>query len=85
MDIRKIISEQVDLVINERKKSKKKMQYGNFENAPKPEGLRKKMKGVSLGKGKSGYCVYTHRARSKFYPQPEDIPDSAIKFIESTG
>ena len=56
-----------------------------YDNEPKPEKLKDKMKGVSLGKGKSGYCVYTHRARSKFYPSPEDIPDKVIKIIETTG
>jgi len=32
-----------------------------------------------------GFCVYTHRARSKFYERPDLIPTSALKFIQSTG
>ena len=43
------------------------------------------MDGVSLGKDKDGYFVYTHRARSKSYKTPNLIPDSKIKFIETTG
>ena len=42
-------------------------------------------KGCSLGADKSGFFVYTHRARSKSYPTVEDIPQKDIKFIESTG
>jgi len=49
----------------------------------KPKG--KNMDGVSLGKDKDGYFVYTHRARSDSYKSPEAIPASAIKQIESTG
>ncbi len=66
--------------LNEGKKKKK-----NFENATKPEDLVAKMQGVSLGKDKDGYFVYTHRARSKSYPTPHKIPKSKIKFIETTG
>lgn len=51
----------------------------------KPESLRDKMDGVSLAEDKDGYYVYTHRARSESYPTPEDIPDSVIKQIETTG
>jgi hypothetical protein len=32
-----------------------------------------------------GYCAYTHRARSAFYPTPEGIPAKALKFISSTS
>lgn len=32
-----------------------------------------------------GWFVRTHRARSDSYPTPEEIPDSAIEFIRSTG
>ena len=63
--------------LNEKKKS--------FENVPKPKELQTKMDGVSLGKDKDGYFVYTHRARSKSYKTPNLIPDSKIKFIETTG
>lgn len=67
--------------------------HGVFDGQPKiasdavakPEALKKKMDGVSLGKDKKGYYVFTHRARSSSYPTPEAIPDSKIKFIESTG
>lgn len=57
----------------------------NFENVSKPEDLVDKMQGVSLGKDKDGYFVYTHRARCSSYPTPHKIPASKIKFIESTG
>jgi len=40
---------------------------------------------TSIGRDKEGYFVMTHRARSKSYETPEKIPDSQIKFIESTG
>lgn len=32
-----------------------------------------------------GWFVRTHRARSDSYPSPEDIPDSVVEFIRSTG
>jgi len=41
--------------------------------------------GCSVGRTDEGYCVFTHRARSKFYPSPTDIPQRAIKWIASTG
>jgi hypothetical protein len=41
--------------------------------------------GVSLGADKNGFFVYTHRARSKSYDNPADIPNNKIKFIETTG
>ena len=50
---------------------------------PKIKG--KSFYGVSLGADKNGFFVYTHRARSKSYETPADIPNSKIKFIETTG
>lgn len=44
-----------------------------------------RFKGVSVGKDKDGFYVYTHRCRSKSYPTQDAIPDSRIKYIESTG
>jgi len=41
--------------------------------------------GCSVGRTDEGYCVFTHRARSKFYPTPLDIPQKAIRWIASTG
>lgn len=41
--------------------------------------------GCSLGADKNGFFVYTHRARSKSYPEIDKIPQKAIKFIKSTG
>lgn len=41
--------------------------------------------GVSLKQDDDGWYVTTHRARSDSYPTPEDIPESTIAFIESTG
>ena len=57
----------------------------SFDNVPKPDDLKEAMDGVSLGKDKNGFFVYTHRARSKSYPTPHKIPKSKIKFIETTG
>lgn len=50
-----------------------------------PNGKPARFKGVSVKQDKDGYFCYTHRCRSKSYPTPEKIPDSKIKFIESTG
>ncbi|MCK9415211.1 hypothetical protein M0Q97_00970 [Candidatus Dojkabacteria bacterium] len=50
---------------------------------PKIEG--KSFNGVSLGADKNGFYVYTHRCRSHSYESPEKIPNSKIKFVESTG
>lgn len=52
---------------------------------PKPPAVQERLGGVSLGRDRQGYFVYTHRARSKSYPSPERIPLSKIKFIKSTG
>lgn len=41
--------------------------------------------GVSIGRDKNGYFVFTHRARSKSYDSVGKIPNSVIKYIESTG
>ncbi len=57
----------------------------SFDNVPKPDDLKAVMDGVSLGKDKDGFFVYTHRARSASYPTPHKIPKSKIKFIETTG
>lgn len=75
----KIYAENFSNNINESKKKK------SFENVAKPDDLKTKMDGVSLGKDKNGYFVYTHRARCKSYPTPHKIPVSKIKFIETTG
>lgn len=76
----KLPKAELDKLINllESKSSKKK-------TVTKPEGLKDKMKEVSLGQDDDGYYVYTHRARSSSYESPEKIPDSKIKFITSTG
>lgn len=42
-------------------------------------------RGVSIGRDKNGYFIFTHRARSKSYPSPQDIPDKVLSWIESTG
>ena len=44
-----------------------------------------RFKGVSLKQDDDGWYVSTHRARSDSYPTPEDIPQSKVDFIESTG
>lgn len=40
---------------------------------------------VGLKQDDDGHYVTTHRARSKSYPTPEDIPDSVVKQIAATG
>lgn len=40
---------------------------------------------VFISKDKNGYYAHTHRARSKSYPRKTDIPESVLRFIESTG
>lgn len=44
-----------------------------------------RFKGVGRAKDEDGWYVKTHRARSKSYLSLDDIPDSVIKRIESTG
>ncbi len=41
--------------------------------------------GCSLGRDENGYYCYTHRARSKSYPRPAQIPIGRIRFIGSTA
>ena len=45
----------------------------------------KSFKGVSIGADKDGFYVMTHRARSKSYPELDQIPNKDINFIKSTG
>lgn len=40
---------------------------------------------VTLKRDAGGLFVHTHRARSKSYPSVDAIPESAVRFIESTG
>ena len=61
---------------------------GYVHGLSKPQKLRdksKKIDGVSMGADKNGFYVYTHRAKSKSHPTPEQITVKEIKFIESTG
>jgi hypothetical protein len=51
----------------------------------KPEHLREALREVSLGQDEGGYYVYTHRARSKSHPTPDQIPQGDIDFISSTA
>jgi len=60
---------------------KDKIGYG----VTKPKDQIERLKKVSIGVDKRGFFVYTHRARSKSYPTIVKIPDSRVKFIESTG
>jgi hypothetical protein len=57
----------------------------DFENVDKPKIEGKCFDGVSLGKDKRGFFVYTHRARSKSYETAGEIPNKDIAFIKSTG
>lgn len=56
---------------------------GKLVNCPCIERL--KNKGVSCGKKKGGFVVYTHRSTSNVFPTQEAIPMSVVKRIESTG
>lgn len=56
-----------------------------YKNVSKPPELKDTMDGVSLGKDKKGWFVYTHRARSKSKQVPEKITKREIRFIRSTG
>lgn len=56
-----------------------------YKNVPKPPSVKDKMSGVSLGRDKKGWFVYTHRARSKSKQIPEKITKKEIRFIRSTG
>jgi hypothetical protein len=44
-----------------------------------------RFQGVSVGRDKDGFYVFTHRARSKSYPSAADIPKKVVTFIRSTG
>jgi len=44
-----------------------------------------RFRGVSVGLRKEGYFVFTHRARSNYFPRPSSIPESVIAQIRSTG
>jgi len=46
---------------------------------------RARFKGTTVDKDKEGFYCRTHRCRSDSYPSIDEIPDSAIEFIESTG
>ena len=46
---------------------------------------RARFKGTGVDKDKDGYYCKTHRCRSDSYPSVDEIPDSVIEFIESTG
>ena len=50
-----------------------------------PKIVGKHFKGVGFGADKDGFFVNTHRARSKSYDSPENIPQKDINFIETTG
>ena len=80
----------------DRKLGIEKMKIGGFELTNKDvseleigEGTypRKggRLRGVSVGRDKDGYFIFTHRARSKSYPTVKDIPDKVVQWIESTG
>ena len=61
---------------------------GHLSGLSKPNTLSEKSSkadGVSMGADKNGFYVYTHRARSKSHPTPEQITIKEIEFTESTG
>jgi hypothetical protein len=49
------------------------------------EAQRVRFKGTGVDKDDDGYYCKTHRCRSDSYPSIDEIPDSVIEFIESTG
>ena len=51
----------------------------------KPHSTMKDKNGISMGIDHKGYFCHTHRARSKSYPSPGEIPVKVIKSIETTG
>jgi hypothetical protein len=44
-----------------------------------------RFRGVSVGRTALGFFAFTHRAGSRTYNAPEDIPDSVVEYIRSTG
>lgn len=64
-----------------RAKSLLKVAKTKIENVPCPW----KNRGVSCGKTKEGYVVYTHRNTSKAYDMLKKVPKSVIRSVESTG
>ncbi len=44
-----------------------------------------RFRGVSVGRNDTGYFVFTHRAMSREYDSPNNIPDNAVGFVRSTG
>lgn len=45
-----------------------------------------RFKGVSIGRGRNGYFIFTHRVRSqKVYEKLEDIPDYVIEKVQATS
>ncbi len=74
----------------------KEMIVGNYKLTEKaPEDLNigegtypaggGKFRGVSVGRTDLGYCAFTHRANSRTYNSPADIPNDVVTFIRSTG
>jgi hypothetical protein len=62
-----------------------KKKDGIEHGCAKPADLKSALKEVGLGRDKDGFFVYTHRARSKSYEDPHNIPAKDIEFIASTG
>ena len=56
-----------------------------YSGIPIPPKSKTKFNGVSIGKDSSGYFCYTHRSRSKSYPEINKIPLKDIKLIEPTA
>ena len=46
---------------------------------------RKRFEGTTVRQDSDGFYCHTHRARSDSYPSIDEIPEEAVKFIESTG
>jgi phosphoribosylaminoimidazole carboxylase (NCAIR synthetase) len=57
----------------------------DFENVTKSPRNKKLADQCSIGKDGDGYFAYTHRARTKSYPEQDDIPKTRIEFINSTS
>ena len=84
----KSIGSEMKVLISKYISSNSTYNDGRINDLSIPQELRKKtnkINGVSMGADKNGFYVYTHRARSKSHPTPEQITIKEIEFIESTG
>lgn len=65
--------------------SESKYTNGLFKYLTPPNGLKSKFGYLGFSADKNGFFVHTHRARTKSYDTPEQIPQSKIDFIKTTS